>query len=67
MSPAVKAGKGDRKAPKWENRPCVKCALAIEKQADSYKLQSIEFNGPRRSTEWHWVHRKCIGTEGKNG
>jgi len=61
MSPAVKAGKGDRKAAPWTVRPCVKCALAIEKQSDAYRVQSIEFIGPRRSTEWHWVHRKCMG------
>lgn len=61
MSPAVKAGKADRKAPKWTVRPCIKCALVIEKQADSYRVQSIEFIGFRKSTEWHWVHRKCMG------
>jgi hypothetical protein len=61
MSPAVKAGKGDRRAAPWAVRPCIKCALVIEKQSDAYRVQSIEFNGPRRSTEWHWVHRKCMG------
>jgi hypothetical protein len=67
MSPAVKSGKSDRKAPKWTVVPCIKCALVIEKQADSYRLQSIEFIGVRRSTEWHWIHRKCVGTEAARG
>lgn len=67
MSKAVKAGKGDRGVSKWTPRPCIKCALAIEKQADSYRVQSIEFIGFRRSTEWHWVHRKCTGTEAARG
>ena len=62
MSPAVKAGKGERGIGKWTTRPCIKCALSIDKQADSYRVQSIEFIGSRRSTEWHWVHRKCMET-----
>ena len=47
----------------WTNRPCIKCALAIEKQADSYCVQSIEFIGAKKSTEWHWIHRKCLDTK----
>lgn len=67
MSPAVKSGKQERKAAKWTFVPCVKCALVIESQAESYRLQSIEFNGVRRTTGWHWVHRKCFGVEVKRG
>jgi hypothetical protein len=60
----VKAQKGGKSVPpKWTNRPCIKCALAIEKQADAYRVQSFEFIGFRKSTEWHWVHRKCLDTK----
>lgn len=61
----VKTQKGGGKSlpPRWTVRPCIKCALAIEKQAESYCLQSIEFINARRSTEWHWVHRKCLDTK----
>lgn len=60
----VKAQKGGKSVPpKWTVRPCIKCALAIEKQAESYCVQSIEFMNGKRSTEWHWVHRKCLDTK----
>lgn len=61
----VKAQKGGGKsvAPRWTVRPCIKCALVIDKQADGYRVQSIEFIGYKKSKEWHWVHRKCLDTK----
>lgn len=61
----VKAQKGGGKsvAPKWTVHPCIKCALVIDKQADGYRVQSIEFIGYKKSKEWHWVHRKCLDTK----
>ena len=60
----VKAQKGGKSvAPNWGNRPCIKCALAILKQADSYRVQSIDYTNGNKSVEWHWVHRKCLDTK----
>lgn len=60
----VKTQKGGKSVPpKWTTRPCVKCALVIEKQADAYRVQSIEYNNGKKSKEWHWVHRKCLDTK----
>ena len=60
----VKAQKGGKSVPpKWTNRPCIKCALAIEKQSDGYRVKSIDYMNGNKSIEWHWVHRKCLDTK----
>jgi len=60
----VKAQQGGKRLdPRWTVRPCIRCALAIEKHADSYRVQSLDYINGKRSTAWHWVHRKCLDTK----
>jgi len=39
------------------------CALARISTFKSHRVQSFEFIGFKKSTEWHWVHRKCLDTK----
>ena len=44
-------------------RHCTKCSSMIEKHADGTALRTITFDGPRKTSVYSWVHKKCLDTK----
>ena len=60
----VKTQKGGKSIPPvFAPRHCPKCEKVIERHADGTVLRTFTFNGPKKSTAYSWVHKKCLDTK----